>query len=155
MRGVDQRAASAAHRMGRGTDRHVPSYYSMVRARIQTERALPGTRRHGGKRWSVGVWRHGSTLSLLPRGEEPQPEVKDPLKAPWARRSALGHREGRQEPCLALGCRELDRHRRRCRLWDWCAPQARTAWEAETCALEQRLTSAAPRGEGPWHNAQT
>src|SRR5438105_11027407 len=74
------------------------------------------------------VW-NGQALPLHPSVEHPQDEVKDAIIAQFALRSPLGHREVRQDKCLELGFRELDRNRRRCRLWGCCAHQARASWE--------------------------
>jgi hypothetical protein len=35
----------------------------------------------------------------------------------------------RQDKCLELWCGELDRNRRRCRLWGSSAPHAMALWE--------------------------
>ena len=67
-------------------------------------------------RRALGVCRHGQTLPLHPRVEDPQNEVKDTIIAQFALWTALGHREVRQEKCLELRCGELDGNRRRCRL---------------------------------------
>ena len=52
---------------------------------------------------------------------------QDTMRAQFALWAALRHREVRQEKCLELWCRELDRNRRRYRLWGRCAHQARAS----------------------------
>src|SRR5262250_3174938 len=66
---------------------------------------------------ALGVRRHGQTLPLHAGVEHTQNEVKDPVIAQFALGTALGHREVRQDKCLELRFGELDRDRRRCRLW--------------------------------------
>src|SRR5262245_5642411 len=81
-------------------------------------------------RWFVlGVLRYGQTLPLHPGVEHPEDEVKDPVIAQFALGTALGHREVRQDKCLELRFRELDRNRRRCRLWCSSAHQATASWK--------------------------
>jgi len=46
-----------------------------------------------------------------------QDEVKDVVIAQFALWATFGHGEVRQEKCLELRCGELDRNRRRCKLW--------------------------------------
>jgi len=82
-------------------------------------------------RLALSVLRHGQTLPLHPGIEHPQDEVKDPVIAQFALGATPGHREVRQDKCLELGFRELDRNRRRCRLLSCYTPQARASWEAE------------------------
>src|SRR5882724_7719674 len=91
-------------------------------------------------RLALGVVRHGQTLPLHPGVKHPHDEVKDPVIAQFALWTALGHREVRQDKRFELWCRELDRNRRRYRLWGCCAHQARASWEAEECELEKRIT---------------
>src|SRR5215510_13977961 len=68
-------------------------------------------------RFAVGVLWYGQALPLHPRVELPEDEVKDAIIAQFALRSPLGHREVGQEKCLELWFGELDRNRRRCKLW--------------------------------------
>jgi hypothetical protein len=69
-------------------------------------------------RWfPIGVLRHGQALPLHPRVEAPQDEIQDALRAQFALWPALGHREVRQDKCGELRFGELDRNRRRYRLW--------------------------------------
>jgi len=73
-------------------------------------------------RRALGIVRHGQTLPLPAGVEDPQDEIEDAIIAQFALRSALGHREMRQDKCLELGFRELDRNR--CRLQalvPWCS----------------------------------
>ena len=79
--------------------------------------------------FALGVLRYGQTLPLHPGVEHPQDEVKDAMIAQFTLRSTLGHREVRQEKCLELGCRELDRNRCRYRLWCRRAHHAMALWE--------------------------
>ena len=65
-------------------------------------------------RFAVGIWRHGQALPLHSGVEDPQDEIEDAIIAQFALGTALGHREVRQDKCLELGFRELDRNRRRC-----------------------------------------
>src|SRR5947209_2135517 len=82
-------------------------------------------------RWfALGVFRDRQTLPLHPGVEHPEDEVKDPVIAQFALWTALGHGEVRQEKCLELRCGELDRDRRRCRLWCCGAHHAMASWEA-------------------------
>src|SRR5215467_15051909 len=67
-------------------------------------------------RFAVGVLWYGQALPLHPRVEHPEDEVKDPIIAQFALRSALGHREVRQDKCGELRFGELDGNRRRYRL---------------------------------------
>src|SRR5216683_6812698 len=80
-------------------------------------------------RVAIGVFRYGQTLPLHPGVEHPQDEVKDPIIAQFALRPSLGHREVRQDKCLELWFGELDRNRRRCRLWCSSAHQAMASWK--------------------------
>src|SRR5215510_303022 len=98
------------------------------------------------RRCPIGLVRHGQALPLHPRIEHPEDEVKGPVIAQFALWTALGHREVRQDKCLELGFRELDRNRRRCRLWGCYAHQARASWEEEGCDLGKRITSETTRG---------
>src|SRR5260370_22623367 len=68
-------------------------------------------------RFAVGILWYGQALPLHPRVEHPEDEVKDPVIAQFALRSALGHREVRQDKCLELRFGELNGNRCRCRLW--------------------------------------
>src|SRR5215472_9136631 len=52
--------------------------------------------------FAVGVLRDGQALPLHPCIKHPQDEVKDPIIAQFALRSALGHREVRQDKCGEL-----------------------------------------------------
>src|SRR6266436_5074674 len=93
-------------------------------------------------RWlALGVLRYGQTLPLHPGVEHPEDEVKDPVIAQFALWSALRHRKVRQDKCLKLGCRELDRNRCRCRRWCRGAPHVMASWEEEGCPLEKQITS--------------
>src|SRR3989442_1301516 len=80
-------------------------------------------------RLALGIVRHRQTLPLHSGVAPPQDEVQDPIRAQFALWTALGHREVRQEKCLELGFRELDRNRRRCRLWCSSAHQAMASWK--------------------------
>src|SRR4029434_10045547 len=82
-------------------------------------------------RVTLGVCRHGQTLPLHPGVEEPQDEVKGPIIAQFALRPALGHGEVRQDKCGELRFGELDRNRRRCRLWCRGAHGAMASWDEE------------------------
>jgi len=82
-------------------------------------------------RLALGVVRHGQALPLHPGVEEPHDEVKDPVIAQFALWTALGHREVRQEKGLELRCEELDRNRRRCRLWYCYVDHARASCEED------------------------
>jgi len=95
---------------------------------------------------ALGVVRYGPTLPGQPGIQPPHAEGNHPVLAQWARESARGHREGRHDTGLALGCREWARQRRRARRWGCCAPQARASWAAASWALEQRMTSETTRG---------
>ena len=53
-------------------------------------------------RFAVGILWYGQALPLHPRVEHPEDEVKDPVIAQFALRSALGHREVRQDKCGEL-----------------------------------------------------
>jgi len=80
-------------------------------------------------RLALGIVRHGQTLPLHAGVEDPQDEIEDAIIAQFALGTALGHREVRQDKCLELGFRELDRNRRRCRLWCSSAHQAMASWK--------------------------
>ena len=66
---------------------------------------------------ALGIMRHGQTLPRHPGVAHPEDEVKHPGGAHLAFWTALGHREVRRETCLARGCSEVARNRRRCRRW--------------------------------------
>ena len=80
-------------------------------------------------RLALGVLRYGDALPLHACIQDPQNEVKDAMIAQFALRTPLGHREVRQDKCGELRCGELDRNRRRCRLWCSSAHHAMTSWE--------------------------
>ena len=77
---------------------------------------------------ALGVERHGQTLPLHPGVEHSHDEVKDAVIAQCALGTTLGHREVWQDKCLELGFRELDRDRRRCKLWLSSAHHAMALW---------------------------
>jgi hypothetical protein len=70
---------------------------------------------------AAGLFRYGQALPLPPRREAPHDEVKDAIRAQCALETSLGHREVREDTTLERWGGELDRHRRRCRLWG-CYP---------------------------------
>jgi hypothetical protein len=97
-------------------------------------------------RLALDVVRHGPTLPLHPGVEDPQEEVKDALRAQFALRSPLGHRQGRQEKGRELWVGKLDRNRRRYRLCCHSTPSAMASWEAGGGDLEKRMASDTTRG---------
>ena len=111
-------------------------------------RHRPIWQRHGTRSCSVpiSVMRHRQALPLHPGVEHPQDEVKDLVVAQFALRSPLGHREMRQDKCLELGFRELDRNRRCCRLWCHGAHHTMASGKKWRGDLEKRITSDTTRG---------
>src|SRR5882724_11278192 len=97
-------------------------------------------------RFSVAVLWYGQALPLHPRVEHPEDEVKDPVIAQFALRSALGHREVRQDKCLELRFGELNGNRCRCRLWCRAAHQVVASCEEGRSAQEKRITLDTTRG---------
>src|SRR5215813_2738941 len=98
-------------------------------------------------RWfPIEVCRHRQALPLHPSIEHPQDEVKDPVIAQFALWTTLGHREVRQDKCLELGFRELDRNRRRYRRGCRSAHHAIASCEEGGGALDTRITSETTRG---------
>src|SRR4029434_2924886 len=92
-------------------------------------------------RLALGVVWDAQALPLHPRLTHPQNEVEDAVIAQFALRSPLGHREVREEKCLELRFGELDRNRRRCRLWCRGAHRAIASWEKWWGALAKGITS--------------
>jgi len=78
---------------------------------------------------AMGICRHGPALPWHPGVEHPQDEVKDAIIAQFARGTALGHREVRQDPGGERRCGELDGNWRRYRLWGWGAHSAMASCE--------------------------
>ena len=76
--------------------------------------------------WASAVQASASIASGV---EHPQDEVKEAMIAQFALWPPLGHGEVREEKCRELRCGELDRHRRRCRLWCHGAHHAMASWE--------------------------
>ena len=71
-------------------------------------------------RFALGVLRYGHALPLHPCIEDPHDEVEDAMRAEFARGSALGHGEVREDTLRELRCGELDGNRRRCGFcWRW------------------------------------
>ena len=68
-------------------------------------------------RVAIDVFRYGQTPPLHPCVEHPQHEMKDALIAQFALWTPLGHGEVREDKCVELGCGELDRNGRGCRLF--------------------------------------
>src|SRR2546428_11759167 len=94
----------------------------------------------------LGVCGHGQAFPLHPRVQHPQDQVKDAMIAQFALRPALGHREVREDKFVELRCGELDRNRRRCRLWCRGAHHAIASWEEWGGELGKRITSDTTRG---------
>src|SRR4029450_5469342 len=124
-------------------DREMP----YTRHKCLPQRAIIGPSRkdfvHGrivNGRCPMSVCRHGQALPLHSGVEHPQNEIKDPVIAQFALGTALGHREVRQDKCLELRCGELDRNRRRCRLWCRSAHQAMASWQEGGGTLENQIT---------------
>ena len=80
----------------------------------------------GLPRASVGTAKHCHGLPV----EAPHDEVKDAIRAQCALETSLGHREVREDTYLERWGGELDRHRRRCRLWGCYPPEARASHKA-------------------------
>ena len=79
--------------------------------------------------FALGVLRHGPALPLHPRLEDPSDEVKETMIAQFARRSTLGHREVREETCIARGCSQWHGDRRYVRIFGRGAHDVRTSCE--------------------------
>src|SRR5215470_9939191 len=67
-------------------------------------------------RWPGGGWRKRYPLPWPARLQAPPDEVTDAVLAQVALWTPLGHGEVRQDECGELGCGQLHRDRRRCRL---------------------------------------
>src|SRR4029453_8189656 len=91
--------------------------------------------------FALGICRHGQALPLHPCIEHPQDEVKDPVIAQFALLSPFRHREVRQDKCVELWFGELERNRRRGRLWCPGAHRAMASWEKWGGKLRKRITS--------------
>src|SRR5712691_6922388 len=97
-------------------------------------------------RFPSGVCWHRQALPLHPGVEYPQDQVKDPIIAQFALRSPLRHREVRQDKCGELRFGELDRDRRRCRLFYCYTHHVRASCEKYGCAPENQFASYLTRG---------
>ena len=95
---------------------------------------------------ATGLCRYGQALPLPPRREAPHDEVKDAIRAQCALETSLGHREVREDTSLERWGGELDRHRRRCRLWGCYPPEARASHKA--CGREREHQSASEMTRG-------
>jgi hypothetical protein len=80
-------------------------------------------------RLASGTFRDGQALPLHPRIQHPQNEVKEAMIADFAPRTALGHREVREDKFGELGFRQLHRDGRCVRIFGSYAHQMRASWE--------------------------
>jgi hypothetical protein len=82
-------------------------------------------------RLARGTFRDGQALPLHPGREHPQNEVKEAMIAEFAPRTALGHREVREDKFGKLGFRQLHRDGGCVRIFASCAHPMRAS--CETC----------------------
>jgi hypothetical protein len=80
-------------------------------------------------RLAMSIFRHGHTLPRHPRVKAPQDEIEDTIIPQGALRTALGHREAREDTCMELRVGKLEGNRRRCRLCGRGAHQAMASRE--------------------------
>ena len=87
-------------------------------------------------RFATETFRHGSALPRHPGREPPQTQVQEARRAECAPRTALGHREGREETGGELRCRPWHGDRRAVRRFGGGAHHVRAACEDGGFALE-------------------